>query len=175
MKSAAGAHHYFENDEAYYSAVDGKPYYGVRVQACKDGIGEPAMCFHLSQRMDAGCVTSGGTPKSYQSMGSNQMHYQRLVVKILGMEGIWNHNAYLDYAYAWWEGGRGPGHTKHLWSNGLSTNNCDNQRWNNFYTNPFGQEMWAAYKNFAPSGSPPPPPPPPPPPSALPAPQQLLN
>jgi hypothetical protein len=181
LAAVATANYYFESDQVYRSSVDNRVYYGVGIQGtnayCPDNGSGPGgvHCYHPSKRMDAGCDGDG---KSYQSQVSNSAPYAALWVRVLGAENFWNDAPWLEFARAWKEGGRAPGHQHYLWSNGLSTNSCDNQRWNTGYGNSFGDEMWSAYKNVTPGGSPPAPPPPPPPappPPDLPAPVQIQN
>jgi hypothetical protein len=179
LSLVAQGNYYFESDQVYRSPVDNRVYYGVGIAGtnpyCPDdgtGIEGSIHCYHPSKRMDASCAGSG---KSYQSQVTNSAPYAALWVQILGAQASWNDSPWLEYSRAWKEGGRAPGHLHYLWSNGLSTNGCDNQRWNTGYENGFGEQMWAAFKNVQAGSTPPPPPPPPPTESPLPAPDQLLN
>jgi hypothetical protein len=177
LTAAAQGKYYFESDQVYRSPHDGRPYYGIGIDGTNsycpdDGSGTEGgvQCYHPSKRMDASCAGAG---KSYQSQVTNSAPYTALWVQVLGAENVWSDAPWLEFARSWKEGGRAPGHTHYLWSNGLSSNGCDNQRWNTGYENILGEQMWAAFKNVRGATSPPPPPPPPPGPEPLPAPTQL--
>jgi hypothetical protein len=180
VTNLARGNYYMESDQVYRSPVDNRAYYGVGVEGtndyCPDGGGgfEGGIhCYHPTKRMDAGC---GASVKSYQSQVSNSAPYVALWVRLLGAESFWNDAPWLEFARAWKEGGRAPGHTGYHWSNGLSPIGCDNKRFNTGYESALGEQMWSNFKNASGGGSPtpPPPPPPPPPPADLPAPSQLV-
>lgn len=169
LTAIAAGNHYFESDQVYRSSVDGRVYYGVGIQGtnpyCPDdgtGFEKGIHCYHPSKQIDAGCASSAG---GYQSQVSNSAPYDWLWVDKLGARTFWADDAWLEFARAWRAGGRAPGHTQYLWSNGRTS--CDNTRRNLGYETPFADEMWSAFHAT------PAPPPAPPPPAPLPAPTQL--
>ena len=101
--------------------------------------------------MDACC--GGACISSYQSQVSNSGPYSRLWVTLVGAQAEWNDAAWLNFYYAWKEGGRAPGHLHYLLASTTPNNGCTNQRFNLGYETPFGEQMWAAFKNV-PSPSP---------------------
>lgn len=158
LTTVAGANHYFESDQIYTSSVDGKFYAGTgypnTTSVCPDtgadNLDSRIHCYQVNERMDASCRSVATSLSGYFGQTSNSAPYTALWVQLFGAQSKWSHTDWLAWARAWREGGRAVGHTQYRWDNNLSANGCTNTRDHTGYESPFGNEMWAAFKNTNP-------------------------
>jgi hypothetical protein len=107
---------HFTSDGEIYTGLDGRPYYGGRFaeHLCRSvpvtnviTVSRfPNVARHPDMKGDPPCDCTNNIVQydAYLGQNANQLPYWSVIVKSLGLRGLFNNDPLLDFAYGWMEG-----------------------------------------------------------------------